>query len=201
MIFHKIFLQAGRIGTQKQMRIEELEPTLLKHAEKALLLLHSGARSVSNPVPDGPEMAIELGSPYNFCTEKHMQESWRKHSPEADISEYEDLRKRMREQDRRTSFHFTYRGKTATYYLVLPDFPDVDAGLYGIVAGSSFSGSHPQSDYDWERHREQCEKVVREIVALKPAFITPSMSTDERSRFCDYFAAAMLFAETLNPKS
>jgi hypothetical protein len=200
MIFHKIFLQAGRIETQKQMRMEELDPTLLRYAEKALLWLHSGARSVSNPVPDGPEMAVELGSPHDEWVKNRLREDWIKRFPEADIREYEDICKKVQEHNRRTSFHFTYRGKTASYTLVHMDCDEGDGGLYGSVAGSSISGScsmsEKRSEYDRKKDQEEHEKVVREIVALKPAFITPSMSADERSVFCDYFAAAMLFAET-----
>jgi len=199
MIVNKILLRGGSISCWHEMRTTEINRDLLRAAEDALAMLRQGVASVASPIPSGVEMTVALGLP--SLGEKHrrrMQDDWQQHNPEADPAEYELIRRHVDEHLRRTEFYIEHEGRNYGYTLIPADCDEDDPGLFGAVAGSSLANNsigRPRTEKEMDTRRDRHRAVVREMVALKPAYIVETLSADPPSVFGDHFAAAMLLSD------
>jgi hypothetical protein len=199
MLIHKIILRGGQIEIRQEIDNGNVDTNLLSRAQDVLADLRSGIASISNPIPDGPELTVSLGLPRSEYLEHHLREQWQALHPGVALSEYESMRGEVTEHLQRTGFYLMYKGVTDFYHLVLRESTEEDAGLYGTVAGSSLEVEdtpvEEQTAEERANYQQQHESVVREMIALKPAFIAPSMRLDPRSLFGDHFAVAMLLSD------
>src|SRR6266496_6680656 len=89
MVIKKILVGAGQIESRQELQPEDMDPALLGRANEVLALLRAGTPSVQNPITNGPEMTVALGSPRNERAEKDARERWQERNPDADLAQYE----------------------------------------------------------------------------------------------------------------
>jgi hypothetical protein len=187
MLIHKIVLSGGQIALREELRSEAMNPALLALSGQVMSVLRAGAPFLSVPISlaDGSEIQVSLGTTRSQHAEERRREEWKRQFPQADLAEYEIMRKAREEKERRTSFGLTYEGIRAHYRLVVGETLVEDAAIREMVAGASRCRG--------KMEEEKIDKMAQEIVNLKPAFLPPQIYA--QSVIGDHFAVAMLLAE------
>ena len=200
MLIHRIVLLAGDIQSIRQIETNDADVDLLAQATLVLVSLRSGSEPATVCVGER-KITVALGLERMPRVEQHVHAVWREHNPEVPVEVYESMKRQVEDHQRRTHFRIALRGGEVGYSLIHNDCEPDDPGVFGSVAGSWLNNQfylpeNQRSTLEFEEEQRQHQRVAAEMVSYKPAFFTHWDSTDQTSRFGDYFAAAML----LNPE-